>query len=202
MKSASSSRIALCNGQIRRNIRSSPRSIYVCSRERLEKRRTSNEHLSGHAMIHMKLPNEFLGIPISTLNNDLTLNRIKHLNSLSLTRSTRESNAMDFVRIVRSLVYVSSAIPVPIIISARIVRSNVVSVRRCTSEAIRSSSPPIVSSPKSILKMCSWEKCSVEVASASFVSPIGNQRIAGWPVKSSKSPPTVSNPTNCNEVSF
>lgn len=47
-----------------------------------EKRRETQHHSSGHAMIHFKLPNEFLGIHINSLNNDITLNKIKQLNTL------------------------------------------------------------------------------------------------------------------------
>lgn len=47
-----------------------------------ENRRETKNHYSGHVMIHFKIPNEFLGIHVNDLNNEITLNRIKQLNTL------------------------------------------------------------------------------------------------------------------------
>lgn len=53
----------------------------LCGRCFEERRQTEN-HLSGHAMIHFKLPNEFLGIRVNDINNDLSLNNIQRLDTL------------------------------------------------------------------------------------------------------------------------
>ncbi len=47
-----------------------------------EKRRQTGEHISGHAMVHFKLPNEFLGIQVNNVDNEVTLNRLKQSNTL------------------------------------------------------------------------------------------------------------------------
>jgi hypothetical protein len=47
-----------------------------------EKRGQTGEHLSGHAMVHFKLPNEFLGISVNNVANEVTLNRLKQLSTL------------------------------------------------------------------------------------------------------------------------
>ncbi|CAF0849079.1 unnamed protein product [Adineta steineri] len=47
-----------------------------------EKRRETEHHSSGHAMVQFKLPNEFLGIPVHNVNNEVTLHKLKHLSTL------------------------------------------------------------------------------------------------------------------------
>jgi hypothetical protein len=48
-----------------------------------ERRRETGYHSSGHAMVHFKLPNEFLGIHINNIDNEVTLNHLRQLNTLS-----------------------------------------------------------------------------------------------------------------------
>lgn len=48
-----------------------------------EKRRSNGKHFSGHAMVHLKLPNEFLGIHVKNVNEDINFNQIKQMKTLS-----------------------------------------------------------------------------------------------------------------------
>ncbi|UJR24523.1 hypothetical protein I4U23_005898 [Adineta vaga] len=47
-----------------------------------EKRRETDKHSSGHAMVHFKLPNEFLGIHVDDIQHDVTLHNLKQMNIL------------------------------------------------------------------------------------------------------------------------
>jgi hypothetical protein len=54
-------------------------SSYDLCESCFEKRCETGTHSSGHAMIHFKLPNEFLGIHV---NDEVTLNNLKYLTTL------------------------------------------------------------------------------------------------------------------------
>lgn len=47
-----------------------------------EKRRQTDRHQSGHAMIHFRLPREFLGISIDTIDQELNLQQVRRLSTL------------------------------------------------------------------------------------------------------------------------
>ncbi|CAF3523486.1 unnamed protein product [Rotaria socialis] len=47
-----------------------------------EKRCQTGKHLSGHAMAHFKLPNEILGIHFNNIDAEVTLNKLKQLDTL------------------------------------------------------------------------------------------------------------------------
>ncbi|CAF1338168.1 unnamed protein product [Adineta ricciae] len=47
-----------------------------------EKRRETGSHSSGHAMIHFKLPNEFLGIHVNDVKSEVTLSNLKRMSTL------------------------------------------------------------------------------------------------------------------------
>ena len=53
----------------------------ICGRC-FEKRRESGQHRTGHAMVHFKLPNEFLGIEINKNDPQLNLQHLKTYTSL------------------------------------------------------------------------------------------------------------------------
>jgi hypothetical protein len=56
-------------------------SYDLCARC-FEKRRETGTHSSGHAVVHFKLPNEFLGIHVNNVDNEVTLNKLQHSNTL------------------------------------------------------------------------------------------------------------------------
>ena len=47
-----------------------------------EKRRETKGHMSGHAMVHFKLPNEVLGLHFYNIDNEVTLHRLRKLDTL------------------------------------------------------------------------------------------------------------------------
>ncbi|CAF0738938.1 unnamed protein product [Adineta steineri] len=59
-----------------------PSSNYDLCGRCFEKRRETEHHSSGHAMVQFKLPNEFLGIPVHNVNNEVTLKKLRQLNTL------------------------------------------------------------------------------------------------------------------------
>ena len=63
------------------SISSSSSGYDLCGRC-FEKRRVSEKHLTGHPMIHFKLPNEYLGILVNDANREVNLNEIRKLRTL------------------------------------------------------------------------------------------------------------------------
>lgn len=47
-----------------------------------EKRCETGKHFRGHAVAHFKLPNETLGIHFNNINNEVTLNKLRQLDTL------------------------------------------------------------------------------------------------------------------------
>ena len=58
-----------------------PTNYDLCGRC-FEKRHKSDEHSTGHAMIHFKLANEFLGIQLTDVRGDLSLDNLLRLDTL------------------------------------------------------------------------------------------------------------------------
>lgn len=53
-----------------------------------EHRRRTGTHLSGHAMVHFKIPNEVLGIHFNNVDSEVTLSNLKRLDTLRYEQHT------------------------------------------------------------------------------------------------------------------